>query len=114
MRISDLSSDVCSSDLRLLPFKRRGEAARPGAPFIGGAVEYRLDGGLHIAGKALVRTEEEVQRTLDPKPLLVPEAAHGRARRQPKRHCGPQIARSEESSEGKDVSVRVDEGGGRK
>src|SRR3546814_2641576 len=50
MRISDWSSDVCSSDL------------------------------------------EEVQRPLDPKPLLVPEAAHGRARRQPQRHFGQQIA----------------------
>src|SRR3546814_3393430 len=50
MRISDWSSDVCSSDL------------------------------------------EEVQRPLDPKPLLVPEAAHGRARRQPQRHFGQQLA----------------------
>src|SRR3546814_9092952 len=80
--LAELEGD-CSADHRLLPFKRRGEAARPGAPFIGGAVEHRLDGGLHIAGKAFVRTEEEVQRPLDPKPLLVPEAAHGRARRQP-------------------------------
>src|SRR3546814_5929869 len=91
LMLAELEGD-CSADHRLLPFKRRGEAARPGAPFIGGAVEHRLDGGLHIAGKAFVRTEEGVQRPLDPKPLLVPETAHGRARRQPQRHFGPQIA----------------------
>src|SRR3546814_6637792 len=44
LMLAELEGD-CSADHRLLPFKRRGEAARPGAPFSGGAVEHRLDGG---------------------------------------------------------------------
>src|SRR3546814_8633844 len=45
-----------------------------------------------VPEKAFVRPKEEVHRPLDPKPLLVPDAAHGRARRQPQRHFGQQIA----------------------
>src|SRR3546814_16947649 len=40
MRISDWSSDVCSSDLRHL-FDRRVE---PGAPFLDMTIEVRFDG----------------------------------------------------------------------
>src|SRR3546814_11212561 len=92
MRISDWSSDVCSSDLAL------GGGAQPGAAAGGGGL-LMMGAGLHFAlrpshgEKALASFEAELAASPESRALAV--------------------ARSEERRVGKDVSVRVDLGGRR-
>src|SRR3546814_13408004 len=102
MRISDWSSDVCSSDLNLLsPFERIGQCST--CPKLHRTAPARGDRLVPLNNhllffemfQILVRyASQQIQR------LLQPRRRHGRKR-------------SEERRVGKDVSVRVDLGGRR-
>src|SRR3546814_9410249 len=98
MRISDWSSDVCSSDLddgagflmlaqleldggadhRLLPLGWNGEAAHPDLPFVDRVVQHPLHCGAEGVGKALVRTQEEMHVMFQPEPAFLGDEADGR------------------------------------
>src|SRR3546814_20906846 len=110
MRISDWSSDVCSSDLR--PARRAGPARRTTGRVGRSGIEprRRLRGvgppNQGTGAAAPARTRRSRSRR---------DAQQGRTGRgiPPDHRRSDRRVRSEESREGKEVSVRVDTGGRR-
>src|SRR3546814_15628831 len=139
MRISDWSSDVCSSDLRQKCVARRISRPRP-APQVGEAIVVREEADAERRGDTK-RTEMRDEQSLEAKPArkeqpgehqphhLFPHdpqpdfGAEDHARTQRRRRDldqGPERQRPDEDAndrksvvEGKRVSVRVDDGGAR-
>src|SRR3546814_14997834 len=98
MRISDWSSDVCSSDLDL-----RGTGRR-----------LSLDGGLHLDPQHGRLDDRQLRQRGAAARLPAAPAEHGAARQLLPHRAGLGIGRDRKSVvEGKRVSVRVDSGGRR-